>query len=234
VVVTLALGRPRLDRALVRDNLRRGAWFALAQSSANIYTDIDKTLLARLGTLPAAGIYAVAYRATAFAFVPVTGLLAATYARFFRHGAEGIRGSRRLARELMPFACLYGAAAGIGLYAIAPALPHLFGRGFAETTGVLRWLAPLPLIQAVFYLGGDALTGAGYQRSRTALQAVAAVLNIGLCLWLIPAHSWRGAAWATLGSLGFLAAAMWAAVFVISTRRADRANAHPRLASVQT
>ena len=234
VVVTLALGRPRLDRALVRDNLRRGAWFALAQSSANIYTDIDKTLLARLGTLPAAGIYAVAYRATALAFVPVTGLLAATYARFFRRGAEGIRGSRRLARELMPFACLYGAAAGIGLYAIAPVLPHLFGRGFAETTGVLRWLAPLPLIQAVFYLGGDALTGAGYQRSRTALQAVAAVLNVGLCLWLIPAHSWRGAAWATLGSLGFLAAAMWAAVFVISTRRADRANARPRLASVQT
>jgi O-antigen/teichoic acid export membrane protein len=164
----------------------------------------------------------------------VTGLLAAAYARFFRRGADGIRGSRRLAGELMPFACLYGLAAGIGLYAIAPVLPHLFGGGFSDATGVLHWLAPLPLIQAVFYLGGDALTGAGYQRSRTALQAVAAVLNVGLCLWLIPIYSWRGAAWATLGSLGFLAAAMWAVVFVISTRGEARADAHPRLAGVQT
>lgn len=233
IVVTLSLGRPRVDRTLVHENLRQGTWFAFAQSSANIYTDIDKTLLARLGSLPAAGIYAVAYRATAFAFVPVTGLLAAAYARFFRRGEEGIRGSRRLAGELMPFACLYGLAAGIGLFAIAPALPHLFGRSFSEATGVVRWLAPLPLIQAVFYLGGDALTGAGYQRSRTALQAVAAVLNVGLCFWLIPTYSWRGAAWATLGSLGFLAFAMWAAVFVISTRRGDRADARPRLAGVQ-
>ena len=233
VMVTIALGRPQLDRTLVSENLRKGPWFALAQSSANIYTDIDKTLLARLASLPAAGVYTVAYRATAMAFVPVTGLLAATYARFFRRGEEGIHGARRLAGELMPVAALYGVAAGIGLYAIAPALPHLFGKGFDDTTQVVRWLAPLPLIQVAYYLAGDALTGAGYQRTRTALQAGAAALNIGLCVWLIPGHSWRGAAWATLGSLGFLAAAMWAAVFVISMRGEVDGHAHSRLARVQ-
>jgi O-antigen/teichoic acid export membrane protein len=118
----------------------------------------------------------------------------------------------------MPLACLYGLGAGVALYAIAPVLPHLLGRDFSTATGVVRWLAPLPLIQAAFYLGGDALTGAGYQRTRTVLQAGAAILNVCLCFWLIPGHSWRGAAWATLGSLGFLAAAMWVAVLVISAR----------------
>jgi O-antigen/teichoic acid export membrane protein len=217
-VVTVSLGRPVPDRALVRQNCREGPWFALGQSSSNIYTDIDKTLLARLATLPAAGVYTAAYRVTAMAFVPMTGLLVATYARFFRRGAEGISGSRRLAAELMPLACLYGLGAGVALYAIAPVLPHLLGRDFSTATGVVRWLAPLPLIQAAFYLGGDALTGAGYQRTRTVLQAGAAILNVCLCFWLIPGHSWRGAAWATLGSLGFLAAAMWVAVLVISAR----------------
>src|SRR5207244_12282198 len=125
--VCASLGRPRVDRSLVRKNLREGAWFALAQSSANVYTDIDKTLLARLGSLSAAGFYTVAYRAVSLAFVPVTGLLAATYARFFKRGADGIDGSRGFARELMPFGLLYAAASGAALYAIAPTLPHLLG-----------------------------------------------------------------------------------------------------------
>jgi O-antigen/teichoic acid export membrane protein len=231
-VVTRLLGHPRLDRAALADTLRRGSWFALAQSSANIYTDIDKTLLARLGSLQAAGIYAVAYRATAMAFTPVAGMLAATYARFFKRGQEGIQGSRRFAVELLPAACLYGAAAGVLLYTVAPLLPRILGGDYASAAGALRWLAPLPLIQALFYLAGDALTGAGYQRVRTAIQAGAAVANVLLCLWLIPAHSWRGAAWATLVSLGLLAAALWAAVGVISTRREPRADARARLAGI--
>jgi O-antigen/teichoic acid export membrane protein len=233
-VVTSLLGRPRHERGFVAEYLRRGSWFALAQSSANVYTDIDKTMLARLGSLQAAGFYAVAYRVTAMAFAPVAGLLAATYARFFKRGEQGIRGSRELAVELLPAAAAYGLAAGAALYAVAPLLPHALGSDFANATGSLRWLAPLPLIQALYYLGGDALTGAGYQRSRTALQVGAAGLNAGLCLWLIPAYSWRGAAWATLVSLGLLAAAMWAAVGVISTRGEVRSGARPRLAGVQS
>jgi O-antigen/teichoic acid export membrane protein len=217
-VVTILLGRPRFDRSSLAETLRRGPWFALAQSSANVYTDIDKTILARLGSLQAAGVYAVAYRATAMAFTPVAGLLAATYARFFKRGEDGIGGSRRLAVELLPVAMLYGAAAGTALFLIAPVLPHVLGSDYAAAAGALRWLAPLPLIQAVFYLAGDALTGAGYQRTRTGLHAAAAGLNVFFCLWLIPAYGLRGAAWATLASLGFLAVALWAAVTAISTR----------------
>jgi O-antigen/teichoic acid export membrane protein len=232
VVVTRIAGRPRGHEGL-RTMLREGSWFALAQSSANVYTDIDKTLLARLGSLPAAGVYAVAYRATAMAFTPVAGLLAASYARFFRRGAAGIRGSRRLAVELLPAACLYGAAAGAVLFLAAPVLPYVLGSDYAEATSALRWLALLPLVQGVYYLAGDALTGAGHQRVRTGIQLGAAALNALLCLWLVPAYSWHGAAWATLISLGLLALALWVAVAVVSTRRERHGDASPRLAGVQ-
>jgi O-antigen/teichoic acid export membrane protein len=234
-VVTRLLGAPRFETSALASTVREGGWFALAQSSANIYTDIDKTLLARLGSLQAAGVYAVAYRATAMAFTPIAGLLSATYARFFKRGESGIHGSRRFAVELLPAAALYGLGAGVALYAIAPVLPHVLGGDYANAVGTLRWLAPLPLVQALYYLAGDALTGAGYQRTRTAIQVAAAGINILLCLWLIPAHSWRGAAWATLVSLGLLAAALWTAVGLIAIRKEGtaHADARARLAGVQ-
>jgi O-antigen/teichoic acid export membrane protein len=210
-VAVAVLGRPASFRLA---DLRGGASFAFGHSASTIYTDIDKTLLARLGSLQAAGVYAVAYRATAFAFAPITALLATTYARFFRRGAGGIRRSAAFARELLPFAAAYGVAAGAILYAGAPVLPRALGADYGEAADALRWLAPLPLLQGIFYLGGDALTGAGKQGLRTVLQLVAAGLNVGLCLVLIPEYSWRGAALATIGAFTFLAAALWAAVAI--------------------
>jgi O-antigen/teichoic acid export membrane protein len=230
VVAVALLGRPASFRLA---DLRGGASFAFAQSAANVYTDIDKTLLARLGSLQAAGVYAVAYRATAFAFAPVTALLTTTYARFFRRGEAGIHGSRGLARELLPFAAAYGLFVGIVLYAGAPLLPVVLGGDYGDAADALRWLAPLPLIQVFLYLGGDALTGAGYQRVRTWLQLVTAALNAGLCVALVPAYSWRGASWATLASLSLLAVALWAAVAVISLRKELGADARTRLAGVR-
>ena len=51
-------------------------------------------------------------------------------------------------------------------------------------------------------VGRDALTGADRQGVRTVLQLATAALNVGLNLLLIPAYSWRGAAWATLSKAG--------------------------------
>jgi len=76
-------------------------------------------------------------------------------------------------------------------------------------------LAPLPFLQAFHYLAADALTGAGRQRLRSAVQLLVIALNVGLCLRLIPEHSWRGAAWASLASDAALAAALWVTIFVV-------------------
>ena len=235
-VATALLGGPRPDRPLAPSTLSQGAYFAVAQSSSGIYTDIDKTMLASLATVQSAGIYAAAYRATAMAFAPVTAMLNAAYARFFRQGEAGIAGSRALAERLLPPAAAYGAAASLLLFFTAPLVPFVLGPSYQESVGALRWLSALPAIQVWYYLAGDTLTGSGYQRLRCVLQVGAAALNVLLSLWLIPRYSWQGAAWATLVSLGVLTAALWTSVAVLSrseTRKRTHDDTHPQLAGVQ-
>ena len=63
-----------------------GLYFSTSLSAQNIYNDIDKTMLARMATLDAVGIYAAAYRLIDVAFIPVRSLLYAGYTDFFRAG----------------------------------------------------------------------------------------------------------------------------------------------------
>ena len=75
-----------------RRNARR-LYFAASQTSQTVYNDIDKTMLARLSTLEATGIYGAAYRIIDVSFVPVSALLWSSYPSFFRAGARGISAS---------------------------------------------------------------------------------------------------------------------------------------------
>jgi O-antigen/teichoic acid export membrane protein len=205
------LGAPAREPGLRRRGLKLGGYFAVSAMASTVYGDIDKAMLGRLSTLGATGIYAAADRAVGMVFMPVMALLTAAYASFFRAGTTGIAGSRAFARRLLPAAAAYGAVAGLAVYFLAPLARYVLGAGFSGTTGALRWLAAVPLLSALYYLPADALTGAGAQGVRTALQLFAAALNVGLNLVLIPAYSWRGAAWSTLATLAFLCASLWIA-----------------------
>jgi O-antigen/teichoic acid export membrane protein len=97
-------GRPRLVVDRRRMELREGTYFSISLSAQSIYNDIDKTMLSRLSTLAASGIYGAAYRIIDVSFAPVAALLSASYARFFQHGSEGLSGTVRLTRKLLPLA----------------------------------------------------------------------------------------------------------------------------------
>lgn len=213
--LSVRLGRPGLNLRKLKAELPEGAYFALSGSSQSIYNDVDKTLLARLSTLQAAGVYAASYRILDVAFQPVSSLLAATYARFFQHGVAGVRGTAGFARRLLPLVVAYGSAACVVIFGLAPLVPRIVGPQYAEAVSVLRWLAPLPLIRAIHYFGNDALTGGGQQRVRCALQICVALFNVALNLLLIPAYSWKGAAWASLASDGLLAALAWTSILYL-------------------
>jgi len=47
-----------------------------------------------------------------------------------------------------------------------------------------------------------------------------ALLNVGLNFWLIPAYSWRGAAWSSLACDATLALVMYAVLTVVMAREA--------------
>jgi O-antigen/teichoic acid export membrane protein len=211
VWVTLTLGAPKLALHRLRGEGSEGFYFSFSLSAQTIYNDIDKTMMARLSTLDAAGIYAAAYRLIDVAFIPVRALLNAAYPGFFRTGADGLQASMKygqgLLRRILPYSLFTFAA----LMIAAPIVPHILGRDYARVTEALRWLALLPLLKTGHYFIADSLTGAGHQGLRTAIQTAVAVFNILINLWVIPLYGWRGAACSSLASDGLLLLGLWLA-----------------------
>lgn len=212
------LSPPKLALWRIKPEIREGCYFSVSLSAQTIYNDIDKTMLARLATLEATGVYAAAYRLIDVAFAPVRSLLAASYAKFFQQGASGITGSLQLAKKLTPIAGGYGLVAMIGLLLCAPIVPQILGEQYRSTIDILRWLAPLPFLKAMHYFAADTLTGAGLQGLRSTAQICIAVFNVLLNLWLIPRFTWQGAVWSSLASDGLLMLGLWTIVIVLYRR----------------
>jgi len=225
LLVHCLLGSPKLAISRIKPEITEGFYFSVSLSAQTIYNDIDKTMLAGLSSLEATGIYAAAYRLIDVAFVPVKSLLAAAYTKFFQRGSAGISGTIDFSRRLSPIAGIYGLTAGIGLFLLAPVIPHLLGDEYAGAVEALRWLAPLPFLKAMHYFAADTLTGAGFQGVRSAVQVIVAVFNALINLWLVPLYSWRGAAWSSLASDGFLILGLWMMVaFFYGQQTQQKAN----------
>ncbi|MFZ0739697.1 MAG: oligosaccharide flippase family protein [Candidatus Acidiferrales bacterium] len=217
-LVTTKLGPPVLSFVRSLAEIREGFYFSVSLSAQTIYNDIDKTMLARLSTLSATGIYGAAYRLIDVSFAPVSALLAAAYPNFFRRGVAGVSSTLAYARQLLKHALGYSSLICAGILLCAGAVPYILGPEYARTAEALRWLAPLPILKALHYFLSDTLTGAGYQGLRSALQTMVALFNVLINLWLIPAYSWRGAAWSSIASDGLLACAVGIAVFILTSR----------------
>jgi O-antigen/teichoic acid export membrane protein len=209
VLVTIRLGWPKVNLRLLRERALEGAGFSIAASTTSVYNDIDKAMLSRYGMLAANGIYSMAYRVVDMSCTPIRALQAAALPRFCQTGRNGARDSIAFTRKLLGKTLPFGLLAAAAMFLAAPMIPHVVGRSFANSVPALRWLCLLPVFRSLHLGAGDTLTGAGYQRYRTAAQLCAAGLNFGLNLWLIPACSWHGAAWASLVTDGSLAAGNW-------------------------
>lgn len=220
-LVTVHVGTPQTDLRETRRSLSSGAFFSIGNAATTIYSDIDKMMLGRLAALAVAGSYAAGYRVVSLAFVPVMALLTASYPGFFRAGQEGLGATVKFARRLLRMALPYSLAVAVLLFATAPVVPLILGSDFRDAVGIIRWLAALPVILALYYFGADALTGAGRQAIRTSLQVATAIANIALNLWLIPRWGARGAAWSTLICYGFLAVSVWAAALGVPYRERE-------------
>jgi O-antigen/teichoic acid export membrane protein len=222
LLVHQSLGCPKLAISRIKPEITEGFYFSVSLSAQTIYNDIDKAMLASLSSLEATGIYSAAYRLIDVAFVPVKSLLAAVYAKFFQNGAVGISGTIGFSKRLSPIAGIYGLTAGIGLFLLAPVIPHLLGHEYEGAVEALRWLAPLPFLKAMHYFAADTLTGAGFQGARSTVQAIAAAFNVLVNVWLIPLYSWRGAAWSSLASDTFLMLSLWMLVVVFHRQQVHR------------
>jgi len=226
-LVWIKLGPPRFAGLFPGAEAREGIYFSVSLSAQTIYNDIDKTMLARLSTLDATGIFGAAYRLIDVCFVPVSALLWSAYPNFFRAGTTGISGSFGYAKPLLLRTLAYSSIVCIFILLSAGFVPRVIGSEYARTAEALRWLAPLPILKGLHYFLSDSLTGAGHQGLRTAIQSCVAAFNILINLWIIPAYSWRGAAWSSVASDALLVCGAGAAVLILSRRSRVRLTQAP-------
>jgi O-antigen/teichoic acid export membrane protein len=208
-LVTVHFGLPHLAPRLFMRRGVEGLEYAFASSTTNAYNDLDKTMLSHYGMSAANGIYAMAYRVIDMATMPIASIQLATEPRLFQLGAAGIKDAAILGDRLLKRALLMSTATAAGMFLLAPLIPWIVGRGFAEAEFALRWLCIIPVFRSVHGITGSVLTCVGLQRYRTLTQVIAAVMNFGLNLWLIPHYGWQGAAWASLATDGALGAMNW-------------------------
>ena len=217
-----ALEKPTVKTSEIWPELKEGIFFSVGLSAQTVYNDIDKTMLAKLGDLPATGIYGAAYRIIDVSLVPLRSILSAANPGFFRAGHQGgIRETCRYMKRLLPKTTAYAVLATIGLLVFAPVVPHILGKGYAQSVGALRWLAILPVLKTIHSFFADALTGAGHQRLRTIIQIAVAGFNILINLWLIPAYSWLGAAWSSIVSDAALLCLLAVAIASLSRKQQE-------------
>jgi O-antigen/teichoic acid export membrane protein len=208
-VVSARYGAPRFVPGLALKHAGEGIEYAFASSQQSAYNDLDKAMLSHYGMDAANGVYSMAYRAIDVASVPVASIQLAADPRLFELAAQEPREAVRLGRRLLGRGFILSILTSVMLVLLAPVLPLIVGKGFAEGASALRWLAPIPVFRAVHGITGSVLTGIGWQRCRTVSQMIAVVFNLILNLWLIPRHGWRGAAWASLATDGALAVMNW-------------------------
>jgi O-antigen/teichoic acid export membrane protein len=91
------------------------------------------------------------------------------------------------------------------IYAAAPLIPWAVGSSFAGSIVAVRWLCLLPVLRSLHHTAGSAIMGIGQYKYRLINQVFTAGCNFAFNLWLIPAHGWLGAAWASLLADGILA-----------------------------
>ncbi|RZT04594.1 Membrane protein involved in the export of O-antigen and teichoic acid [Duganella sp. CF402] len=203
-----------VDFRKMAGDIKHGIFFSLGLASRGVYIDIDKAILPRFEPIAINGAYTAAFRLVYMSTTPLTSALLALQARMYRAGGtHGISETARIARRAMLLGSAYGLVAGLAIYALAPLLPLIIGERYQLSVEIIRALAFLPIPLFLQSAMSDALVAANYQRARSVVQMLIAVLAVVLNLLLIPSWSWQGAVMTTYGCQFALAFSMAALVF---------------------
>ncbi len=146
--------------------------------------------------------------------LPAFALASATHLSFL-DAADGANAQLRRAVRLSLVALLYAVPAVVCLFLVAPLVPRILTRDFAETARILQMLAPVVLLRAIGVYPMNGLMGLDRNGLRTMLLLGNALLSVVLYAALIPGYSWGGALAATLVSEVSLCASSWVALILL-------------------
>ncbi|MBD1911829.1 MULTISPECIES: oligosaccharide flippase family protein [unclassified Leptolyngbya] len=215
-VVSRRIEAPRFAIAPLKQyEFREGFYFSINQSASSLNANLDKTMLASMGSLEGTGIYAAAYRLIEISCVPIRAIMSASYAKFYKHGAEGVRSGVQFALKVLKLSAGYALLMTLILPLVAPIVPIILGQEYSNAVDAMRWLAPMVLLLGLRFPAADLISGLGRQGLRSTIQVFVAGVNFVLNLFWIPLFSWKGAAWATLISDGLQTIAVWAMIWFL-------------------
>ena len=190
---------------VILHRIKEGIYFSMATVSNEVYANIDKLMLSKLGTMEMVGFYTVAFRVVRYLFTPVAAALTVLYPQFFRRGQHGMRNTFQLGLRVSWITLAYAILLVGGVFIGADwAVKLIFGKPYPDAANIMKILSLILLFQAFSRGIGDALTGAGFQRERTYILGFTVVLNFVLNLILIPIYGAYGAAWASVISEALL------------------------------
>ncbi len=206
--VLLAYRREQLglefDRKLLRAINRFGVPLMAAALALWVTNFGDRFMLRKLlhgsYALHQLGQYSLAYKITSAMVLVFTAFQIAWPA--FAYSIDDEKEAKRAYSFVLTYLMFIAAWAAIGLSLFAPWIVHFLGRkpGFWPAASAVPALA----YSSVFFAGFIVVTIATGRVRQTKFNwiaaTVAALLNFGLNLWLIPAYGMLGAAYATLAA----------------------------------
>lgn len=203
------LRRGRGARRLVGTALSVGVPTIGVSLSLYLLSAADRVVVERVEGLPAAGAYYIAYALGSLGIFLVTAINGAWSPAIFGAEEEGRWGFfADSAVQIIAVAAWVAAAlsivAPIGLRVMAPADYDVAGLGAVSA------IVAVSTLPYVWYLSrANIAIWEARTRPLAVMSAVAVVVNLGLCAWLVPAHGLEGAAIATLAAYLILAVAAW-------------------------
>lgn len=124
--------------------------------------------------------------------MPLMPIIARLHGEGRRDAIQGylVRGALYSCGAVLPFAVL--------LFLFGGPVLEQFGPGFSSGQHTLQLLVIAQVLSTVFGPVGLLLNVSGLERSASHGMAVAAVVNVGLCVLLVPGFAAEGAAWAMI------------------------------------
>ena len=212
VVYQRAVGIIRLqfDRAYIRQMLRVSAPFAVQVAVGSIYFRIDVLMLSYFQGSAAVGLYEAAtnifYRFNVFAHMFNMALMPFLAREYLAMGQQ----IRRYIRAAAKYQTVLGMPLMvIGLTLADRLIPFLYGNEFEGAVLVFQLLSSITILRMLDYTLGISLTSTDRQGWRSAVTALAAVVNIGLNLVVLPRYSFQGAAVTTILTEIFFGGALY-------------------------
>jgi O-antigen/teichoic acid export membrane protein len=171
-------------------------------------------------------IFVIAARILQNATIPVLSIVRYNYPTYFAEGVHGAERAIRFGLSMLPYMLVVGMLSTIAAILLAPLLRFILDKDLGSTVGLIQLGAPSLLLNAIYYVGADILSGADRQILRALVNLTAfvvqLVLVVLLAFWLGP----YGAIYGLLGSAALAAGLPWliisrtlAAAPLLSSRR---------------